>query len=37
MARSNGELVARAVRLAHDVGRVPATLEETRAALGVMT
>ena len=35
MARSNGDLVARAVRLAHDVGRRPATLEETRAALGV--
>lgn len=35
MARSNGELVARAVRLTQDVGRRPATLEETRAALGV--
>lgn len=35
MASSNGELVARAVRLARDVGRRPATLEETRAVLGV--
>ena len=35
LARSNGELVARAVRLTGDIGRRPATLEETRAALGV--
>lgn len=35
LARSNGDLVARAVRLARDVGRRPATLEETRAVLGV--
>jgi uncharacterized protein (DUF849 family) len=37
MATSNGQLVARAVRLVRDVGRRPATLEETRAALGVRT
>lgn len=35
LAGSNGDLVARAVRLTHDVGRRPATLEETRAMLGV--
>lgn len=35
MADGNGALVARAVRLVHDVGRRPATLAETRAALGL--
>jgi 3-keto-5-aminohexanoate cleavage enzyme len=35
MARSNGELVERAVRLTGDTGRRPATLEETRALLGL--
>lgn len=35
LAASNGDLVARAVRLTRDVGRRPATLEETRLALGV--
>jgi len=35
MARSNGELVERAVRLTQDVGRRPATLAETRAMLGL--
>jgi 3-keto-5-aminohexanoate cleavage enzyme len=35
MARSNGELVARARRLAEDLGRRPATVEEARAMLGV--
>jgi 3-keto-5-aminohexanoate cleavage enzyme len=35
MARSNGELVARARRLTEDVGRRPASLAEARAILGV--
>lgn len=35
MARSNGELVAKAVRMARDVGREPATPAEVRAQLGV--
>jgi 3-keto-5-aminohexanoate cleavage enzyme len=35
MAGSNGELVERAVRLTRDVGRSVATLEQTRAALGL--
>lgn len=35
MAKSNGELVERAVRLTRDVGRRPATLAETRAMLGL--
>lgn len=35
MARSNGELVDRAVRLTRDVGRRPASLAETRAMLGL--
>ncbi|MGE5635492.1 MAG: 3-keto-5-aminohexanoate cleavage protein [Nocardioidaceae bacterium] len=34
MARSNGELVARARRLVEDVGRRPATVEEARGLLG---
>lgn len=35
MAESNGTLVERAVRLTRDVGRRPATLDETRAMLGL--
>ncbi len=35
MARSNGELVARARRLTEDVGRRVATVEEARAMLGL--
>jgi 3-keto-5-aminohexanoate cleavage enzyme len=35
MARSNGELVARARRMTEDVGRRPATVDEARALLGV--
>jgi uncharacterized protein (DUF849 family) len=35
MARSNGELVARARRLTEDAGRRPATVEEARALLGL--
>jgi uncharacterized protein (DUF849 family) len=35
MARSNGELVARARRMVEDVGRRPATVDEARAMLGV--
>jgi uncharacterized protein (DUF849 family) len=35
MARSNGDLIARARRLAEDCGRRPATVEEARALLGI--
>jgi 3-keto-5-aminohexanoate cleavage enzyme len=35
MARSNGELVAKAREMAEDVGRRPATVAETREMLGV--
>ncbi len=35
MAKSNGELVAKAVRMARDIGREPATVEEARALLGL--
>jgi uncharacterized protein (DUF849 family) len=35
MARSNGELVAKARRLTEDIGRVPATVEQARAMLGL--
>jgi uncharacterized protein (DUF849 family) len=35
MARSNGDLIARARRMATDVGRRPATVQEARAMLGV--
>jgi len=35
MARSNGELVARARRMTEDAGRRPATVAEARAMLGV--
>ncbi len=34
MARSNGDLIAQAARMARDVGRRVATVEETRAMLG---
>jgi uncharacterized protein (DUF849 family) len=36
MARSNGELIAQARRMAEDVGRRPATVEEARRLLGVV-
>jgi uncharacterized protein (DUF849 family) len=35
MARSNGDLVARARRLVEDCGRRPATVQEARAMLGI--
>jgi uncharacterized protein (DUF849 family) len=35
MARSNGELIARARALTEELGRRPATVEEARAALGL--
>ena len=35
MARSNGELIAKARQLTEDVGRRPATVEEARALLHV--
>lgn len=35
MARSNGDLIAQAARMAHDVGRRVATVAETRALLGI--
>jgi len=35
MARSNGELIAKARQLCQDVGRGPATVEQARALLGV--
>jgi len=35
MARSNGDLVAKARQMAEDVGRRPATVEEARAQLGL--
>jgi uncharacterized protein (DUF849 family) len=35
MARSNGDLVAKARQMVEDVGRRPATVEEARALLGV--
>ena len=35
MARSNGDLIAQAARMAQDVGRRVASVEETRAMLGV--
>jgi uncharacterized protein (DUF849 family) len=33
MAKSNGELVAKAVRMARDMGREPATVDEARRLL----
>jgi 3-keto-5-aminohexanoate cleavage enzyme len=35
MARSNGDLVAKAVRMARDAGREPATVEEARSMLSL--
>ena len=35
MARSNGDLVARARRMCEDVGRRPATVAEARERLGL--
>jgi len=35
MARSNGDLVARARRLTEDCGRRPATVQEARQLLGI--
>jgi uncharacterized protein (DUF849 family) len=35
MVSSNGELVAQAARMARDVGREPASVEEAKAALGI--
>jgi len=37
MAKSNGDLVAKAVRMARDIGREPATVEEARAMLSLDT
>lgn len=37
MARSNGDLIAKARQMAQDVGRRPATVQEARAMLGVTT
>jgi uncharacterized protein (DUF849 family) len=37
MARSNGELIARARQMTEDAGRRPATVEEARALLGIRT
>ncbi len=35
MVKSNGDLVAQAVKMARDVGRAPATVDEARARLGL--
>jgi len=35
MAKSNGDLVAKAVRMARDIGREPATVEEARKLLSL--
>jgi uncharacterized protein (DUF849 family) len=35
MARSNGELIAKARQMTEDLGRRPATVEEARALLGI--
>ena len=35
MAKSNGDLIAKARQMAEDAGRRPATVEEARAMLGV--
>jgi uncharacterized protein (DUF849 family) len=37
MARSNGELIAKARQMTEDAGRRPATVEEARALLGIKT
>jgi 3-keto-5-aminohexanoate cleavage enzyme len=36
MARSNGDLIAKARQLTHDCGRRPATVDEARALLGIV-
>ena len=36
MAKSNGELVAKAARMARDIGREPATVEQARRMLGLV-
>ena len=35
MARSNGDLIAKARQMTEDVGRRPATVDEARAMLGM--
>jgi uncharacterized protein (DUF849 family) len=35
MARSNGDLIAKARQMVQDAGRRPATVEEARALLGI--
>ncbi len=35
MARSNGDLIAKARQLTEDLGRRPATVQEARALLGI--
>ena len=35
MARSNGELIAKARQMTQDSGRRPATVQEARALLGI--
>jgi uncharacterized protein (DUF849 family) len=37
MARSNGDLIAKARQMTEDVGRRPATFAEARAMLGIPT
>jgi uncharacterized protein (DUF849 family) len=37
MARSNGELIAKARQMTEDTGRRPATVDEARALLGLRT
>jgi uncharacterized protein (DUF849 family) len=37
MARSNGDLIARARRMCEDAGRRPATVQEARELLGLRT
>ncbi len=37
MVSSNGELVGHAVKMAADVGRTPATVDETKQILGLET
>ncbi|HEV3053015.1 MAG TPA: 3-keto-5-aminohexanoate cleavage protein, partial [Solirubrobacteraceae bacterium] len=37
MARSNGELIAKARQMTEDIGRRPATVDEARALLGLRT
>ena len=37
MAKSNGELIAKARQMTEDMGRRPATVQEARAMLGIPT